>query len=208
MSRRGLACLCLLLGAPGLTGCGSDEGDSGAALSAQTIQSYEGLYQLDGYTYNADGCDSPGGSRLETEPERLFVLVGASALGTRYLSLASCQDEAECAERVQAIRAPSGYAAGYSLILSEEHSADELGGLSAGSGYLENDVCTGREYTGHTLTRDGDAVRIESRLTLLDDAPPEDGLCWAKPAEQRSEAAGLPCAELQVLSGVKIGPLP
>ena len=172
------------------------------------MRSFEGVYELRSFTLNEAGCEAPGSSLFETEDERLFVMVGASAFGMNYLSLASCLDMADCATKVQAIRAPSGYTGHYTLTLSEELGADELGGVLASSGFLEGNTCTDREYTGHALTRDGEGISIESRLTPLNDAPAEDGVCWARPAEQRAEAAELPCAELQVLTGVKIGSLP
>lgn len=193
-----------------LSGCGSSNNDDGGgqSLSQATSQTYEGTYELTAFTYNAAGCDSEGASTFDSKLERSFVMVGAEAFGTRYMPLASCKDAADCAATVSAIRASGIYAPEYSLMLSTESGPDELGGFSAGTGFLEGSVCTGREYSAITLTRAGDTIRVESRLTPLADAPPEDGICWAEPAKQRAEAEGRPCTELEVISGRKVGPLP
>lgn len=193
-----------------LSGCGGSGGDAAGdeSLSQATIQSFEGTYELTAFTENRAGCESEGASTFDSKQERSFVMVGAEAFGTSYMPLASCADTADCQAMVSAIRAPSGYAPEYSLMLSWQVTPNELGGLLAGSGSMQNGVCTGREYTGVTLTRQGDAIRVESRLIPLADAPPRDGICWAEPAKERAEAEGRPCTELLVISGRKVGPLP
>jgi hypothetical protein len=208
--------LCALLTAVGfaLIGCGgSDASDKeGSApegsLSASTVQSFEGIYGLESYTENPASCDAEGPSTLSSKTEQRFVLVGSSLLGTRFLQLASCADDATCANRVAAIRAPSGFISEYSLILSEEVGPDALSGFLASSGFSMGDTCTEREYVEHELTRSGDAVHVESRTIPLADAPMEDGACWAKPTEERAEAEGRPCAALSTFGGTKLGPLP
>jgi len=196
-----------------LSGCGGsgkdDDGGGDPPPSAATIQSFEGVYELTGLTHNAAGCDTEGASILESQKERSFVMVGAEALGNRYLSLSSCADAADCAAVVSAIRNRGPHSAEFMLTLSSEAGQDELGGFSASTGHGgDNGMCTQRTYETLVLTREGDAIRVESRLTPLADAPIEDGFCVAEPAKQRAEAEGRPCAELQVFSGTKVGPLP
>ncbi len=201
-----LSCLGLAL-----SGCGgSDDGGGGSddELSQAAIQSFEGTYELTAFTENTGGCESEGASTFDAKLERSFVMVGAEAFGILYMPLASCADTADCAAMVSAIRTPIGYVPEYSLTLSWEEGPNELGGLVANGGLLENGVCTEREYTGHTLTREGDTIRVESRLIPLPDGPPDDGFCWSEPIKQRDEAEGRPCTELVVFSGTKVGPLP
>jgi hypothetical protein len=191
--------------------CGdSDDKSSDGAeggVSDAAVASFEGLYELDAYTENPSACDTPGPSTFEAKTDRLFVMVGASAFGQKYLQLASC-DEASCASTVAAIRQQGIFSPEYFLILSSEVGPDELGGFSAGTGFEMDGVCTEREYETHELTRTGDAVHIESRSIPLSDAPVEDGFCVVRPAEQREEAAGRPCGALVTFDGAKIGPLP
>lgn len=191
-----------------LSGCGSAGDGSEDELSQASIQSFEGTYELSAFTENTTGCDSEGASTFGSKQDHSFVMVGSKAFGIPFIGLSSCADAADCAAVVSAIRTLGGYAPEYSLTLSTQAGPDELGGFSAGTGYLENGVCTHREYTTVTLTREGDAVRVESRLIPLADTPPRDGICWAEPAKQRPEAEGRPCTELMVISGRKVGPLP
>ena len=193
-----------------LSGCGSGDGDGGGddELSQATIQSFEGTYELTAFTENAAGCDSQGASTFDAKLERSFVMAGAEFHGIRYMPLASCADTADCTAVVSAIQTTMPYAPEYFLTLSWEEGSNELGGLVANGGILANGVCTEREYTGHTLTREGDTIRVESRLIPLPDGPPEDGFCWSEPMKQRAESEGRPCTELEVISGTKVGPLP
>jgi hypothetical protein len=196
----------------GLVACGSSDkdgtGGTGTPPSTATVQSYEGVYQLQTFTRNAAGCDAEGASRFDSEPDKKFLIAGGQVFGQNYLMLASCVDDAACASKLSAIRAMGGFISSYTVTLSQELGPNELGGLSAGTGFLVNGACTEREYTSHSLTRAGDALRIETRVTPLKDIPPEDNVCWAEPAKERAEAAGMPCAELSVFTGVKTGPLP
>jgi hypothetical protein len=193
-----------------LVACSDDEkGSEGAdgGVSDAAIASFEGVYQLQAFTENATSCDAEGPSTFASKTDLRFVLVGASFLGSKYLELASC-DEASCAETVTDIRQFSGHSAEYSLILSEEIGPDGLSGFLAMSGFLTDGSCTEREYRRHALTRTGDAVHVETQTIPLADEPPEDGVCWARPDEQRDEAEGRPCAALETFDGTKIGPLP
>ena len=210
---RGLSLSGALLLGLGVSGCSSssDTGNNGGTdtpPSDAAVQSFEGSYQLQTFTSNLAGCDAEGPSRFDSEPEKKFVIVGGKVFGQNYLSLVSCVDDAACASKISAARAMSGYTYSYSVTLSQELGPDELGGLSAGTGFLVNGACTERDYTSHKLTRNGDVLRIESRVTPLKDVPPKDGFCWAEPAKQRAEAASQPCADFQVFTGVKTGPLP
>ena len=190
----------LLLGA---VACGG--GDDG--LSSELLAGYEGIYQLDSATENPAACDAEGGSVLDTIPQKQFVAVAIKVLTISGLQVISCADDASCADL--AVQAKGGsWSASWSWFFSESLGADQLGGLRASSGFEESGTCTERSYTAVTLTRSGDTLRIEARETNLADAPADDGICWAEPAKQRSEAASRPCSSLSVLAGSKRAPLP
>jgi hypothetical protein len=193
-----------------LVACGGeDEKGSGGSegVSDAAIASFEGTYQLDAYTENPTACDVEGPSTFASKTDQRFVMVGASVLGTKIIQLASC-DESSCAATVSAIRELGSYSSDYFFTLSEEVGPDELSGFLAWSGFLTDGMCTEREYETQELTRTGDAVHVEWRTIPLADEPPEDGVCWARPAQQREEAQGRPCAALETFDGTKIGPLP
>src|SRR5687768_8626053 len=137
--------------------------DSGNPLTRETALAFEGVYQLTHYTENASGCDTEGASLLETTDDAWFVLVARTVLGTQTLELVSCADAADCAAKVEEIRNFGLYTIDFQATLSSEVSVDELGGFSASTGFEENGRCVERDYTDHVLTRNGDAVRLESR---------------------------------------------
>ncbi len=211
MNNRNASLVPLVIGtALSLVACGEDEkGSEGAdgGVSDAVIASFEGVYALTAYTENPTSCDAEGPSTLASKTDQDFVLVGASVLGQKYLQLASCEPAA-CADTVSAIRDAGFFSPEYSLILSEEVGPDALSGFLAMSGFLTDGSCTEREYETHALTRMGDVVHVESRLIPLADEPPEDGVCWARPEQQREEAEGRPCAALETISGKWILPLP
>jgi hypothetical protein len=197
----------MILGATlmlGAAGCGGGDG----GLSSELLAGYEGVYQLDTATENPAACDVEGASVLDTIAQRQFVAVALRMVIIDGLQLISCADDAGCAEVAMKAKSQAGWVAAWAWFFSESLGADQLGGLSASSGSDQNGTCTSRTYTALTLIRTGDALRIESRTTILADAPADDGICWAAPAKQRSEAAALPCSSLRVMTGSKRGPLP
>ena len=196
----------LILGATLLGGaaCGGD----GGGLSSELLAGFEGVYQLDTATENPAACDVEGPSVLDTIAPKQFVALALKMLTINGLQVISCADDAGCASTVAQAKSGGGWAAAWSWFFSESVGANALGGLSASSGFQQSGTCTERTYTALTLTRAGDVLRIEARRTDLADVPADNGICWAEPAKQRSEAAALPCSSLRVLTGSKRGPLP
>jgi hypothetical protein len=184
-------------------GCGGDDG-----LSSELLAGYEGIYQLDAATENPTACDAEGASVLDTIAQKQFVAIALRVLTTNGLQVIGCADDAGCAEIAVNAKAGRGWVAPWSSFFSDSLGADQLGGLLASSGFNQNGTCTERTYTALTLTRAGDTLRLEERLTNLADVPADNGICWAEPAKQRSEAAALPCSSLSVMAGSKRVPLP
>ena len=187
----------------GAAGCGGDGG-----LSSELLAGYEGVYQLDTATENPAACDAEGASIIDTLTQKQFVAVAIQVLAISGLQVISCADDAGCADTAMKAKGSGGWAAMWGYLFSENVGADQLGGLSASSGFNQNGTCTDRDYTALTLTRTGDTLRIEARKTLLADVPSDNGICWADAVKQRSEAAARPCSSLRVLTGSKRGPLP
>jgi len=201
--RRGWATIAGMMSLWGAAACGGDGG-----LSSELLAGYEGIYQLDAATENPTACDVEGASVLDATAQKQFVAVALRVLTIDGLQLISCSDDAGCASTASQAKSGGGWAAAWGRFFSESLGADQLGGLSASSGFEQSGTCTGRTYTALTLTHSGDTLRVEARLTNLPDAPADNGICWAEPAKQRSEAAALPCSSLSVLTGSKRAPLP
>jgi len=202
--RRGWIGVATLCGAAACAACGSSDG----GISSEILADFEGVYQLDSASENPTGCDAEGPSNLDTIAQRQFVAIRLKMLTVSGLQLISCADDAGCASTATMVKSGGGWAAAWSWFLSESTATDQLGGLSASSGFAQSGVCTGRSYTALTLTRQSDTLRLEARTTDLADLPADNGVCWADPAKERSEAAGRPCSSLRVLAGSKRGPLP
>jgi hypothetical protein len=190
-----------------IAGCGGG-GGTGSGLSAATAASFEGVYQLETATTNPQGCDVEGSSNLDSYTQQQFIAVRADVLGTTTLQLVSCADDAGCASTAAKVKAGQGWAAMWGWTLTAEAGPDELGGFSAGSGFLIGGACTSRSYTDVAFTRAGDAARIEARETALADIAPDGSTCWADPTKERAEAGGRPCTSLDVMTATKLGPLP
>jgi len=201
--RRGWVAIAGMMSLWGAAACGGDGG-----LSSGLLAGYEGVYQVDTATENPTACDVEGTPVLDALAQKQFVAVALRMLTIDGLQLISCSDDAGCASTASQVKGGGGWAASWGWFFSESLGADQLGGLSASSGFQQSGTCTGRTYTALTLTRAGEMLRVEERLTNLPDAPADNGICWAEPAKQRSEAAALPCSSLSVLTGSKRAPLP
>jgi hypothetical protein len=190
-------------------------GDSGAGgvqiitgVSPATIASFEGTYALESFTVNPTACDVEGPA--ETSSHKLtFVMAGGPSARPTLLGLFACNDAAECAEKVTAVRAGTAVSAEYGLLLTEEISVNLLRDGSMYPGNYVDGLCTNRKWYPSELTRAGDSVRVETRTIPLADAASATMTCESgSPAQLEQEAQGRACSALRVISGTKTGPLP
>ncbi len=187
---------------------GACGGGGGGGVSP--FASFEGIYQVDAATNNPSACDAEGPSILDTITQQQFAAVHMKMLSVDGLLLVSCADDAGCSSTASMIKSGGGWLSEWGWFMSESQGTDQLGGLSASGGFALGGNCTSRTYTALTLTRQPgtDMLRLENRTTALADMPADNGVCWSDPSQERSEAVGLPCASLQVLTGSKRAPLP
>jgi hypothetical protein len=192
-----------------LSGCGdgSDEAEA-SAISDATARTLSGVYELTRFTRNDTACDVEGPSVMAEFTDGFFVMASTTVFGTRILELASCSSVEDCQSKAIQMQNLGSYRIQYSFTLSSELDPTHLAGFSASTGSsLDGEMCTGREYTDHTLTVADGGVVLESRTKLLADRPQEDGFCMVRPADSKSEARSVPCSELQVLAGTKVAEL-
>lgn len=194
-----------------LAACGSDGGGSGptggAALSAQTAASFEGVYAMTELTRNDTGCDAEGPSALAEANETHLVAVSQAVLGQDSLQVLSCLDVADCQSKADAIRQMSGTAASFILRFTSEQSTDAISGFEATTGFERNGTCEERTYTDHAMTRTGDTITVESREKALPDRPAEDGFCVVSTNEAAKEAESVPCSSLRVIAAERVADL-
>jgi hypothetical protein len=192
-----------------LTGCGdsNDGATAGGAISQAVASSYEGVYELTLCTENPTGCDSPG-QDLTTSSDPYFLVVASELMGQWTVDMCSCLDIADCQSKQEAARDPMRpIAIGYGAMLSAAVSDDELTGFLAGSGRLENGMCVEREFVDYRLIRSGDTLHLEGVTKALAAQPPEDGICWARPEQDRQEAASAPCVSSRAVDGRRVSDL-
>ena len=194
-----------LLGAALSIACGGSDAASGdsSGLSAEAVAGVEGIYQLDDLRKNPSACDAPGASTLASLRDKLFFVAGGEVFGQKYVLLASCSSVSDCQSKRTALLNQGSFSQEYSYTLSSATSATTLNGFEAGTGSSSDGVqCRQRTYADHVLTRASNhSLHLESRTKNLADRPVEDGFCEVEPAKAKTEAASLPCAELEVLDG-------
>lgn len=196
----------LLLGACG----GGNDGSSifgsggGDAKANKRLKehagSIEGIYSLDSFTRNEDGCDAGGASALDDigDHTRLVAVLG-EVFGFSTLDVYSCVDEADCRDIVAILESRMG---GFGIQLhfsfGEADDADHYSGGVAWTGSeREEGVCSGGRVEEHSMERDGDSLSIENRIIPSNDYPSEDGVCWSD--DSMAAAKGQPCTELEVV---------
>jgi hypothetical protein len=194
-----------------LAGCGgSDDEQEAGGISEGTARALSGVYQLTRFTRNDSACDVEGPSVVAELTDTFFVMASTTVFGQRLLQLASCSSIDDCRSKAEAMKSLGFYSMEYSFGFSRELNPTHLTGFEATTGWtpLDGNMCTGRDYSDHSLTANSDAsVVVESRTTQLADRPQEDGFCVVRPAESKAEAAKLPCSELRVLAGAKVAEL-
>lgn len=199
----------LLAGA--VVGC-SDQGSEAAngessTITSAIVQNFEGVYGLTGRTLNPAACQL-GSSVLDTTTDLAFVLVGSSVLGQQTIELVSCKPDT-CAETAQKTKALTIVGSEYRYSFSKAKGVDGLTGFMAWSGGDNGSgTCTERTFDEFTLTKSGDAIHVERTTKALEDAPAEDGFCFADPAQEKKEAEGAPCSEMETLDAKWSAALP
>lgn len=193
--------------APGCGGSDPEGGTGAESIDQTTALSYEGIYELTLLTENTTSCEGAGGD-LTSSSDPYFLLVASEGLGQWIVDMYSCLAVADCQSKAAAARARmGGVAIGYGATLSSEVTPDELTGFAAGSGFQMGGMCVDREYDEHRLSRSGDSLTLQSTTKALADKPPEDGLCWARPQQDRKEAASAPCVASRAVVGTWVAAL-
>ncbi len=171
-------------------------------ISEATAKSYAGVYRIDSYTENTEGCAVPGAAvvgapqYLAVEPVQLF--------GARGVQVVACNDPVECDATRESIRAGKGGSVStFIRYLTEEGSPVRLTGFFGMGGYGDPDkkLCFNRFYEDLVMTLPETSVlRIEARKKRLPDLPLEGRGCSIDTAAMKGEAAPLPCTSMLVIT--------
>ena len=154
---------------------------------AAAVAPFEGIYELFGHTVNDGSCDAEGASVLETDAQRLFVVVTIMLYGAPIGRMDSCDDLDHCRAVADSLRR-------YSQRTDPEAARSETvsfmrellchptieGALESERTSAESTPEEGRcdlEQTQEVITRAQDGtLRLESRTRAWQEQA-EDGFC-------------------------------
>ena len=190
--------VCLLLAMTPIVGCG------GASVEEVASQ-LEGVYLVEAWNRNEEGCDTEGGSILDQLEETNLVLAPGEAMGQPYLETVSCSDPADCEAKAEAIPKNGSFVAWYTFTFTEAKTANELYGEYASTGFSssDSDVCTQGELADRSLQALSDGtIRIEERTRVADHPKDSRGYCTTEGTKAAAE--GKACSQLQVITASRI----
>jgi len=193
------ACSILLTSAAlSLLGCGDEGGAPGPVEGFDPR--LRGIYGIETHTRNDAACEAGGES-----VEALHSLLAIDAIdyhGRYFLGALSCADPTMCRSHIAAAQAPEAgdripeLEVDFFYLFTTSLSDGSASALAEGATALDDGSCVGRVYSDR-LTRDGERVRIESRIADVPPFPPSGGEC-VLPAGSRE----LPCTAFELLTGV------
>lgn len=187
-------------GALTLVACGGGSKDE--ANGSVDAAAFEGIYRLSAASENVADCAAPGASKLASLRDQFFVITGSELFGQKYVMLNSCSSVSDCQAKRAAQLANQPYQIEYTFTLTSSSNRETLNGFEAGTGTGQGTQCVGRTYADHVLTLAANhSVHLESRTKKLADRAQSDGFCEVEPAMSKQEAAGQPCASLEVFDG-------
>lgn len=188
-------------------GSGSAWSDACPDLAAD-IAPFEGIYELSRHTVNETSCDAEGASVLETDAQRLFVVVTIMLDGAPIGRMDSCDDLEHCRGVADSLRRYSQRTDPASASSDTESRTRQLVCHPTIEGALESQRASAAaipqeglcdlEQTQEVITRAQDGtLRLEGRTRAWQE-PPEDGFC---PPLSRPDGPVPPevgCSRLQV----------
>jgi hypothetical protein len=185
LRRHGL--LVMMLGsAAWLTACGGLSSD------------FEGVYEIDEWTQNLAGCDSPGDSILELQAETLLYAKVKSVFGHEYLGVSQCTDIAEC----QADAANEELLDLFGYFFDEGSDGDGWKGYGTSASIDAQDNCNPR-VTLYTLTGTTGAAGTITVDSNFYDIPPypamedDEGFLSCDHVDLLEAAESEPCAGVE-----------
>ncbi len=170
--------------------CGGDEGVS---------TSLEGVYEINTWTENPDGCDAEGPSVLPNSfGTTHFYVKNENFFGQSYVGVVACDGVAACQVKAEEVFIDLFFFG--PLVLGNDDEGWRNDDSSCGGGGTI-------PYPDLLMLPDGeDAVLLESRIKTLDD-PPEDDEGFLDCEAGFAQVAALPCEKLVVVSGTLVDAL-
>jgi hypothetical protein len=186
-----------------LAACG-DKGDGPSAVNGFDPR-LRGIYTIEAHTMNHETCEA--GGEAVADQHALFAIDTIDYQGRYFLGALSCADADMCRSHLAASQAPDPgdqipqLDVDFFFLFASSRSDGSASAVAEGAALIDG-MCVGRVYDDR-LTREGERVRIESRIA---DVPPFEpnatGGC-PLPAGSRD----LPCNAFELVTGVLSGEL-
>lgn len=161
--------------------------------SSVDFSPFEGLYRLDSYTLNANGCDAEGPAVSGADPMLVVFSFFAANVGS-FAEADSCADAAACRQRA-AHPVPSVAAAGCFGAHFTAVTADGQG--LAGTSFSQDLDGTIAQVINHALRKSANGIHIASRIYELP-CQTRDGKC--DQSATVAVTATAPCHELRAVT--------
>lgn len=199
--RRAVEILCSLALLTLAASCGGDDEETEAGGLTTNLR---GIYAIDTWTDNQDGCDAEGPSVLDMKSDKKLGIKLTNFFGVGLLVAVPCADAADCAERADA-----GFFGIFGGAALFGEGSDAAGWFGDGSSHVVTDgVCDGTYFTQRMEVIGDKRVKIETK-TFTTTFPAEGtGDAADCPLESAKKAAeGQPCETLTVMTATFEQPL-
>ena len=166
----------------------------------------QGVYRLDSFTENKDGCSVEGTSALTDQGDHLIVFGGEDSAGYA-IHVALCADPADCRKTMQArLSRQGGFTESLLDLEFRKDAGDHFEGGQVNTGFNNGPVCTNAELTSATLGRVNQGrIRLEARTVITDHPADDKGVCWTDGTIKA--AMGKPCSRLRLANATRLEPL-
>lgn len=164
---------------------------------------FEGIYEVQAWSENTAGCDSPGVSVLEQQNQTMFYIKEEKFFGSKFLNVKFCDDLADC-------RSLAGD--GETIHIGEytfEKGDDSGWTYRWYSGFaFSGEMCNGDVVETRLRPAEGGGITIEQTRTAVPEFPPtgSDDDCEDSTAFELAE--GQPCTELELIAATSVAELP
>ena len=175
---------------------------------AAAVAPFEGIYELSRHTVNDTSCDAEGASVLETDAQRLFVVVTIMLYGAPMGRMESCEDLEHCRAVADSLRrysqrtdpeAARSEAVSFTReLLCHPTIEGALEAWHASTKFIPKEGRCDSEYTQEVITRAQDGtLRLEARTRAWQQRMEDDGSCpYSAPDGPAPPTVG--CSRLQV----------
>lgn len=196
---------CVVMGLEALAvGCG-ETADSDMMRLGHRLA---GVYAVDAFTRNEQGCEREGPSVLEEQGDHYFLVMTDQSRSAEVVRVVSCESVAACRLNREALAAGGTADFEYSFVFSHLSSSNTLDGEAVSSGASDaQGACKEGELIRTELLNLGHGkVELRQRITrLLPHSEDDSGVC--RPAREPLRTGDEGCAVLEVIAAERAAAL-